>query len=239
MGAQKTGQSQKTGQKLTTAAIVGAGIDVADRDGLEALSMRRLADELGVGAMSLYRHVADKDALLAEMAAEVGRRFPYPVLDDAPSWRARVSIAVDIDWDLYQRHPWVVIAYSAPRYSFGVDALEALDWMAAGFTQLGVDVARATEMCLTLWAFVNGMALAAVSERLLRAESPGANPGGLADLIAGRALVNDAGEPCLPTLGRLAGDASAARLVDPRRALDAGVADLCAGFAAAGRDGAS
>lgn len=219
--------------KLTSEAIVSAAIDVADRDGLDALSMRRLADELGVGAMSLYRHVADKDALLAEMASEVGRRYPYPVDDTASSWRARVQIAVDIDWDLYQRHPWVVLAYSAPRYSFGVDSLAGLDWLAAGFVELGVGVGRATEMGLTLWSFVNGVALAAVGEKLLRAETPGDYPGGLADLIAGRV---DADLTHLPTLAHLVGDAAAEQLVDPRSELDAGVDYLCAGFeAAAGR----
>lgn len=50
--------------KLTTELIVDTAINVADRDGLPALSMRRIADELGVGAMSLYRHISDKDALL-------------------------------------------------------------------------------------------------------------------------------------------------------------------------------
>ena len=97
--------------KLTTAVIVDTAIDVADRDGLPALSMRRIADELGVGAMSLYRHIADKDALLEAMAEEIGRRFPYPVDDPGPwSWRERVAIAVDVDWQLYRRHPWVVLA---------------------------------------------------------------------------------------------------------------------------------
>ena len=113
--------------KLTTELIVDTAINVADRDGLPALSMRRIADELGVGAMSLYRHISDKDALLEAMAEEIGRRFPYPVDEAGPwSWRERVAIAVDIDWQLYRRHPWVVLAYSAPRYSFGVDALEGL-----------------------------------------------------------------------------------------------------------------
>ena len=215
--------------KLTTEAIVAAAIEVADQDGLDALSMRRLADELGVGAMSLYRHVADKDALLAHMVSEVGRRFPYPVYDSSPTWRERVAIIVDIDWDLYQRHPWVVLAYSAPRYSFGADSLEGLDWLAAGFMQLGVGVERATEMGLTLWSFINGVALAEVSEKLLRAESPGTHPGGLADLIAGRVNA-DVGH--LPVLSQLIGDDSAAQLVDPRTGLDAGVAYLCAGFEA-------
>lgn len=212
--------------KLTTELIVDTAINVADRDGLPALSMRRIADELGVGAMSLYRHIADKDALLEAMAEEIGRRFPYPVDDPGPwSWRERVAIAVDVDWQLYRRHPWVVLAYSAPRYSFGVDALEGLDWLAAGFTDLGVDITTATEMALAVWNYVNGVALAQVSEQLLDA-SPGERPSGLADLIAGRVTSR------LPHLSTLSDAAEAARLNDPRALLDAGVDYLCAGFEA-------
>src|SRR4051794_31564525 len=52
---------------LGTAAIVAAGIAVADAEGLAALSMRRVAAELGGAPMSLYRHVRDKDELLLQM----------------------------------------------------------------------------------------------------------------------------------------------------------------------------
>ncbi|MFW0793572.1 TetR/AcrR family transcriptional regulator [Gordonia sp. CPCC 205515] len=219
--------AEQRASKLTADAIVATAIDVADADGLSALSMRRIADDLGVGAMSLYRHVADKDALLEAMAEEIGRRFPYPVHDDGPwTWRQRVAIAVDIDWDLYRQHPWVVLAYSAPRYSFGLDALEGLDWLAAGFLDLGVDIVRATEMALSLWNYVNGVVLATVSEQFLGTERPGDRPSGLADLIDGRTA------PHLPHLAGLASASGAARLTDPRALLDAGVAALCAGFEA-------
>ena len=60
--------------KLSPAVIVDAAIRIADARGLNGLSMRRVADELGVGAMSLYRHVADKEALLLAMSEEVTQR---------------------------------------------------------------------------------------------------------------------------------------------------------------------
>ncbi|GAB22878.1 MAG TPA: TetR/AcrR family transcriptional regulator [Gordonia polyisoprenivorans] len=223
-------------QKLTSSAIVEAAIVVADRDGLDALSMRRIADELGVGAMSLYRHIADKDALLHAMAEEIGTRFPYPVQDCSPTWRERIEIAVDVDWALYQRHPWVVLAYATPRYAFGTESLAGLDWLIAGFVDVGVGHVRAAEMALAFWSFVNGVALAAVGEQLLSEQlrRPGAEAspspaGGLADLIAGRLAVDPT---TLPQLAALAGNPDATRLSDPRAVLDAGLRVLCAGFAA-------
>src|SRR4051812_37540306 len=65
---------------LGVEGIVAAGIAVADAEGLAALSMRRVAAELGAAPMSLYRHVADKDALLMAMmdAAISELAFPEP-----------------------------------------------------------------------------------------------------------------------------------------------------------------
>lgn len=217
--------------KLTAEAIVNAAIDVADRDGLDALSMRRIADELGVGAMSLYRHIADKDALLTAMAQEAGSRFPYPV-DESPGWRDRVARAVDIDWALYQRHPWVVLAYAVPRYGFGNDSLAGLEWLAEGFLELGVDEARAVEMVLTLWSHVNGAALVWVSEKIAPAGSSGSEPaGGLGDVLGAWSPEDrQARRARWPILASLADRHNLSERLSPRAVLDAGVENLCAGF---------
>ena len=216
--------------KLSPAVIVAAAIRIADARGLNGLSMRRVADELGVGAMSLYRHVADKEALLLAMSEEVTQRYPYPY-EDAPSWQERVRIAVDVDWELYRRHPWVVLAYSSPRLSYGEASLECLDWLSAGFLELGVGIERATDMALTVWSFVHGVALMAVGDKLIddqvrgESEVPSVR---LSDVIAGH---SDAAMP--EHLARLAGRPDAAHLLDPRARLDTGIGYLCAGFGAA------
>ncbi|MFD6464115.1 TetR/AcrR family transcriptional regulator, partial [Streptomyces roseolus] len=94
-----------TEPKLTQSAIVDTAIVLADTEGLDALSMRRIADRMGVGAMSLYRHVANKDELIALMTDEVSRRNPYPPAAGMDwTWRDRVRIAAEIDWALYQQH---------------------------------------------------------------------------------------------------------------------------------------
>ncbi|WP_407701206.1 TetR/AcrR family transcriptional regulator [Williamsia sterculiae] len=207
---------------------MAAGIDLADAEGIGALSMRRLADRLGVGTMSLYRHVADKDALLIAMSDEIGERFPYP-LDTSPPWRERVRVAVDIDWEIYQRHPWIVLAYASPRHSMGEVTLTCLDWLVAGFAELTEDVAVATEMALAVWIHVQGVALAAVSDELLQTRSDTDDAGGLADLLDG----NPSSPPPVH-LQALAGRGREPGLTDPRTRLDRGVDYLCAGFVALG-----
>lgn len=92
---------------LSVERIVRAAIEVADAEGLGALSMRRVADRLGVGAMSLYTYVPGKAELLDVMLDTVFGEVVQP--DGAvEGWRARLEFRAREDWALYQRHPWVL-----------------------------------------------------------------------------------------------------------------------------------
>ncbi|MEV0358812.1 TetR family transcriptional regulator [Nocardia sp. NPDC050697] len=214
--------------KLSRASIVDTAITVADTEGLDGLSMRRIAERLGVGAMSLYRHVASKDELLAAMTDEVSRRNPYPAPPAGArwSWRERVHIAADVDRALYQRHPWVLLAFAMPRYSFGPYSLRCLAWLVEGFGELGVDTAEATRMAFAVWNYISGCTLPLVSEVLVRRteERDGAgNP--LRALLTGQSVAE------MPeALGGLAGRGLDA--LDNDLVLRSGLDALCDGFAA-------
>lgn len=100
---------------LTLDRIVAAGIRLALTDGIGALSMARIASELGVGTMSLYRYVSAKDELLLLMVdAAIG---PPPPPEPGEDWRAglhRWAIGV---WGRYRLHPWALrVPISAPPY---------------------------------------------------------------------------------------------------------------------------
>jgi AcrR family transcriptional regulator len=92
---------------LSVERIVRAAIEVADAEGLAALSMRRVADRLGVGAMSLYTYVPGKAELLDVMLDTVLGEVAEPD-GAAEGWRARLEARAREDWALYQRHPWVL-----------------------------------------------------------------------------------------------------------------------------------
>lgn len=148
-----------TDPRLTLESIVGKAIEIADSDGLSGVSMRKIADALGVGAMSLYRHVADKDALLVEMTAEVTRRFAYPdEMMGVPDWRARVRVAVEHDFDLYSTHPWVLLAYAVPRNGMQPETLVCFDWLLEAFGHLGVAAPEAAELTFQVWSYSQGWA---------------------------------------------------------------------------------
>ena len=73
---------------LSRARVLEAAVALADDQGLEALSMRRLGAELGVEAMSLYNHVADKDDLLDGLVDLVVSEFDSPRAAQGEAWRA-------------------------------------------------------------------------------------------------------------------------------------------------------
>ena len=99
---------------LSVETIVQTAIEVADAEGLPALSMRRVAERLKVGAMSLYTYVPGKAELLDVMLDTVYGEIRIP--DDAASdWRANLEQRAREDWALYLRHPWVLqIARARP-----------------------------------------------------------------------------------------------------------------------------
>ncbi|MGY5882958.1 TetR/AcrR family transcriptional regulator [Modestobacter lacusdianchii] len=89
---------------LSTDRVLRAAVDLADADGVDAVSMRRLAQELGVVPMALYKHVANKDELLDGMVDVVVGEFEPT--DPALDWRAAVRARVLSARRAVLRHPW-------------------------------------------------------------------------------------------------------------------------------------
>jgi AcrR family transcriptional regulator len=101
--------------RLSRDKILATAIRLADREGLEAVTMRRLGQALGVEAMSLYKHVANKDAildgLLERVLAEV--ELPQPGGD----WEPELRRAANSMHDALARHPWACGLVMAPASS--------------------------------------------------------------------------------------------------------------------------
>jgi AcrR family transcriptional regulator len=110
------------------AQLAQAAVELADAEGLEALSMRRVAARIGAGTMSLYRYVRTKDELYALMLDEIA---PAPQLDaDDLTWR---TILREIAWGirtLVLQHPWypevsAAVGLPGPRGARGLETLMA------------------------------------------------------------------------------------------------------------------
>jgi len=93
--------------KLTTDEVVRAAIALADAEGLQALSMRKVAEALGVSPMSLYTYVPSKSELIEVMLDRAWGEAPPA--DQAPGdWRTQLEAKARQDWELIQRHPWML-----------------------------------------------------------------------------------------------------------------------------------
>jgi len=89
---------------LTRERVLRAAIDVADRDGIEALSMRKLGQELGVDAMAMYRHVRSKDDLLDGVVELIVGAFERPPADG--DWTATLRHYAMAARRVMLQHPW-------------------------------------------------------------------------------------------------------------------------------------
>jgi AcrR family transcriptional regulator len=92
---------------LSASAIVACAVEVADAEGLDALTIRRLATELGVGPMSLYSHVRGKDDILDRVADHVLGAFVVPVVSSEDPGLAVREVARAL-LAMMRRHPSVV-----------------------------------------------------------------------------------------------------------------------------------
>ena len=149
--------------RLSRAGVLRAAVELADREGLDALTMRRLAQELGVEAMSLYYHLANTDAILDGAVGVVVDEIVEAVEHvDAPSpdvdWRAAMRGRILAAREVLLRHPWAprvletrtsmspsIIGYfdgllgifraAGFSYDLAHHAMHALGSRALGFTQ--------------------------------------------------------------------------------------------------------
>ncbi|MET7398792.1 GntR family transcriptional regulator [Dactylosporangium sp. NPDC005572] len=93
---------------LSREQVVRAAIELADAEGLDALSMRGVAARLGVATMSTYRHVTSKDQLILLMAdTAFGEAVEVAGAGEPGGWRDLLARAARTMWALYRRHPWL------------------------------------------------------------------------------------------------------------------------------------
>ncbi|MFJ8444199.1 TetR/AcrR family transcriptional regulator C-terminal domain-containing protein [Kitasatospora griseola] len=144
---------------LTTDRIVAAAVEIADHEGLDALSMRRVAAELDAATMSLYRHVPDKDGLVNLMMEQVFTAVGFSATDAELPWRARLELAARQLWDVFRAHPWLASALSMTRPQPLSNALPFGEWVLSTLAAEGLDLQTVLTAYLTLFNYVRGTAL--------------------------------------------------------------------------------
>ncbi|WP_246148376.1 TetR/AcrR family transcriptional regulator C-terminal domain-containing protein [Nonomuraea turkmeniaca] len=175
-------ERQPPAEDLTRQRIVRAAVEIADAEGLAAVSMRRIAAELGASAMSLYRHVDGKDELVHLMADAVygedpphrgpaGLEAARAAPGQARGWRAQLEVALRRQWRIHRRHPWLAQAVSLTRPQFVPNGMAHTDRLLHAVDGLGLDANTMLHAAMSLINFIRGTAVSLEAEERARTET--------------------------------------------------------------------
>lgn len=149
-------QARKPKPKLTRERIVAAAIDIADREGLAGLSMQHLAEQLGAGTMSLYRHVPNKEELIGLALDQAIAPPPVEQLNTG-AWRTDLERWARLNLEMFDRHPWTLPLVGTTRM-MGPNETAWLEAALAAIADVGLTPAEMLETVLLLNSFVRGTA---------------------------------------------------------------------------------
>lgn len=145
---------------LSLDRIVRAAIELADAEGLDGLSMRKVAERLGFTTMSLYRHVPGRAQLIDLMLdAAIGQAAPPVATEDG--WRARLESCARRGWELRRRHPWMAEVRGS-RHLPGPHGVAAYDHMLSTVADTGLSPAQVIAAVNLVGSFVDAEALTLV-----------------------------------------------------------------------------
>ena len=141
---------------LNRERVVRAAVALADDAGLEALSMRRLGQQLGVEAMSLYNHVTNKDDLLDGMVDVVFSEIALPVVD--AGWRTAMRERAASVREALARHPWAT-GLMELRMTYGPTTLRHSEAVLDCLREAGFSTENATHAYWLLDSYIYGFAI--------------------------------------------------------------------------------
>lgn len=148
--------TSRKGPGLTREAVIERAMALADAGGLDTLTMRSLADALGVQAMSLYHHVANKEALLDGLVDAVFGEVPLP--QAGGDWREELGRRAHGTRGALRRHPWAVTLLES-RTSPGPATMRHHDAVLGTLRAAGFSLAATGHAYVLLDAFVYGFAI--------------------------------------------------------------------------------
>ncbi|PRY37469.1 TetR/AcrR family transcriptional regulator C-terminal domain-containing protein [Umezawaea tangerina] len=143
--------------------FVAAALAVADAEGLAAVSMRRVAGDLGSGTASLYRYITNRDELVDLMVDAVQGENPLP--ESAPDWRAGLAAVAHALRATLLRHPWLAGEMTG-RPSLGPNSLRRSEAALRAAVALTPDITLASQALGTVQSYVLGSVAAQLADRL-------------------------------------------------------------------------
>lgn len=155
--------------KLDVPKVVRTAVELADADGLAALSMRKVADRLGVSPMSLYTYVPGKAELLDLMFDAVQVEIRRPESPEG-GWREQLAVFAEQCWQLYRRHVWLLqLAIGRPILGPHIEA--RYDYCLTVIDGIGLTDVEMDSVCTLIDSYVGGAARMAVDSAQAERES--------------------------------------------------------------------
>ena len=212
---------------LSREQIIRAAIELADSEGPEAISMRRIAGRLGVGAMTLYGYIADRDTLIARMINEVAGEMSVPARPSG-DWRRDLEHVARSLKDICQRHSWLPAELGTVPFLIAPRLLAPAELVLAALQPLGADLQTSGAILRLLNNYVIGTTLREA------AGPPDASADGQADYQSAMAAylqqhAMTARYPLMTQLGRTVLDGT---VLTPDRSFELGLQCLLDGVAA-------
>ncbi|MBD8556382.1 TetR/AcrR family transcriptional regulator C-terminal domain-containing protein [Rhizobium sp. CFBP 8762] len=157
--AQSEGSFKDGGSNLSLERIADAAVALLDASGVDGLTMRRLADHLDAGTMSVYWHVANKNQVFDLALNSVLSYRASTEKDGAVDWRSDITDMLE-DWRACMlRHPWSISLL--PSRALGRSILERLEWLGQTLAKAGL---ADTDINVAIWSFWNHVMGATVTK---------------------------------------------------------------------------
>lgn len=158
-------RSVHSGTRTTTRErTIESAIAIADAEGIAGLSLRRIAVDLDVSTMSLYRSIASKDDLLVGMMDTVMAEEAWPTTPPR-GWRPQLAYVARRQWRGYQSHPWLAQIVSLTRPQLAPNAMRHTEWVLRAIDGHGLDPTTQMYVVLTLFGQVRSAATGLDSEQ--------------------------------------------------------------------------
>ena len=154
-------------QGVTVEQIVGAAIELADTEGIEAVSMRKVAERLERSAMSLYTYVPSKHELF-DLMLDAVQGEGLVDLDTSAGWRGAAEGWARAAWAGYERHPWVLHVAGA-RPTLGPNETAAFEAGVRIFDGIGLSGVEMTRAFVAMASYVGGAAKSVADARAAEA----------------------------------------------------------------------
>jgi DNA-binding transcriptional regulator YhcF (GntR family) len=144
--------------ELSRERVTAAALEIADAEGLAALSIRTLAARLESSAMSLYRHVRNKHELITLMTDAALGEEPLPAIPPH-GWRAQLELGARHEWRIFKRHPWLARVVHISRPSPMPNALALADWVMRALDGSALRAPAKLQVHVVLHSFIQGLAV--------------------------------------------------------------------------------